>query len=87
MALRPQREWLLAWQYLLGMETVAIKVIEQEMQEVEPEIAYLRPALSGKNSYCRDIGISRADTSTFHCTDGSREFGGTSCPNINVHPL
>jgi len=39
------------------MKTVAIKVIEQEMQEVEPEIAYLRQALSGKTAIVEIIGI------------------------------
>jgi nitrogenase molybdenum-iron protein alpha/beta subunit len=44
------KEWLLGVAKPLVMEAEAMKVIEREMQEVEPEIEYLKQVLSGKTA-------------------------------------
>jgi len=44
------KEWLLGVAKPLGMEEKALEVIERETSEVEPDLAYLKKALSGKTA-------------------------------------
>jgi nitrogenase molybdenum-iron protein alpha/beta subunit len=78
------KEWLLGVAKPLGMETVAIKVIEREMQEVEPEIAYLRQALFGKTAIV-EISEFPGPIRALSIARMAAEFGAHPVV-INVHP-
>jgi nitrogenase molybdenum-iron protein alpha/beta subunit len=78
------KEWLLGVATPLGMEAVAIKVIEREMQEVEPEIAYLRQALSGKTAIV-EISEFPGPIRALSIARMAAEFGAHPVV-INVHP-
>ena len=78
------REWLLGVATPLGMEEKALEVIEREMQEVEPDLAYLKQALSGKTAII-EISEFPGPIRALSLARMAEEFGARPVV-INVHP-
>ncbi|MFA5002339.1 MAG: nitrogenase component 1, partial [Methanolinea sp.] len=78
------REWLLGVATPLGMEKEASAVIERETREVEPDLAYLRQALSGKTAII-EISEFPGPIRALSLARMVEEFGAHPVV-INVHP-
>ncbi len=78
------KEWLLGVAAPLGMEEEALKVIEREMEEVEPEIKYLKQALSGKTAII-EISEFPGPIRALSLARMAEEFGAHPVV-VNVHP-
>ena len=78
------KEWLLGVATPLGMEKEALEVIEREMREVEPDLAYLRQALAGKTAII-EISEFPGPIRALSLARMAEEFGAHPVV-INVHP-
>ena len=82
--LEATKEWLLDVATPLGMEEQAHAVIEKEIKEVAPEIAYLEQALSGKTAII-EISEFPGPIRALSLARMAAEFGAHPVV-INVHP-
>jgi len=78
------KEWLLGVATPLDMEEKALEVIEQEMKEVEPDLAYLRQALLRKTAII-EISEFPGPIRALSLARMAAEFGAHPVV-INVHP-
>jgi nitrogenase molybdenum-iron protein alpha/beta subunit len=78
------KEWLLGVAKPLGMEEKALEVIERETSEVEPDLAYLKKALSGKTAII-EISEFPGPIRALSLARMAEEFGAHPIV-INVHP-
>ena len=78
------KEWLLGVATPLGMEEKALEVIRRETKEVEPDLAYLREALSGKTAII-EISEFPGPIRALSLARMAEEFGAHPVV-INVHP-
>jgi len=78
------KEWLLGVAEPLGMEKKALDVIERESCRVEPDIAYLKKALSGKTAII-EISEFPGPIRALSLARMAEEFGAHPVV-INVHP-
>ena len=78
------KEWLLGVAKPLGMEEKALEVIAREMREVEPDLSYLREALSGKTAII-EISEFPGPIRALSLARMVKEFGARPVV-INVHP-
>ncbi len=78
------KEWLLGVARPLGMEEKALEVIEREMREVEPDLAYMRQALEGRTAVI-EISEFPGPIRALSLARMAEEFGAHPVV-INVHP-
>jgi len=78
------KEWLLGVAKPLGMEEKALEVIEREMREVEPDLTYLKEALSGKTAII-EVSEFPGPIRALSLARMAGEFGAHPVV-INVHP-
>ncbi len=78
------KEWLLGVAVPLGMEKEALEVIEKETKAVQPELDYLKQALSGKAAII-EISEFPGPIRALSLARMAEEFGARPVV-INVHP-
>jgi nitrogenase molybdenum-iron protein alpha/beta subunit len=78
------REWLFGVAIPLGKEREALDVIERETREVEPDLAFLRQALSGRTAII-EISEFPGPIRALSLARMAEEFGAHPVV-INVHP-